>query len=170
MSQVTSGKPSKVIDGFVHRPEPTERYLYVKELHKSVLEYGYSLARWVMASLLVLNGGALVALSGLLKDYPAAAAAGGPKLVVGAMLAILTGIFAWLNCNAVADANSDRLNFVTYDTQDPKSADIKDKVAWVLAAGAFASAFASLYMFGAGCEKVADSVRVQQASEAGRPN
>jgi hypothetical protein len=79
----------------------TERaYDVLAKYNANVTEYGYAIARWVMASLVAVNGGAQVAILTSAERAPAAAAGAGPWFVVGLVMAISGGMATWVNCRA----------------------------------------------------------------------
>lgn len=141
------------------RRRPTTRaFDLVVERHDKVLDYQFGLGRWIMASLVVVNGGALLALLNAADKYPGAMMAAGPVFVVGLVLALLGGSVAWLNCNFVTAAADERLDWEALDIKKADSADTLDWWAWSLAWLAVLFTFASLAAFPIGAWEASRAV------------
>jgi hypothetical protein len=94
-----------------------------------VLEYQFALARWMLASLLLVNGGALLAIINSADKIPSAAA-GAPYFVAGVVSALLCGTCAWLNCNLVTIAADFRLDWTNLGVQASPAAERLDFWGW----------------------------------------
>jgi hypothetical protein len=71
------------------------RYDFHVAESQAAQRYQAELAKWLLASLVLVNGGALVLLANE-KDHAAAASAA-PAFIVGIVAAILCGFLGWLN-------------------------------------------------------------------------
>jgi hypothetical protein len=145
--------------------KPAENFVFVKELHKSSLEQANALSRWIMASLLLVNGGALVAISDAAEKHGAVADAAS-YFIWGVILAIFCGIAAWFNFNLIAEATSERLDWAALEAQNTRRADILDVGAWTLALIAIAAAITSLVLFGLGARAAGGAMRSPPAITA----
>lgn len=76
----------------------------------SVLTYQFDLAKWIMASLLLLNGGTLATVANSGDLAPALVRACATPLVIGVVTAIASGAFAWVNAAVIFDIYDDILN------------------------------------------------------------
>lgn len=74
------------------------------------LGYQLDLGKWMLGSLLVVNGGALVAIANADEAAAKLFAAGGIWFVAGLIAALLSGLFAWLNASVAADVYDDIAN------------------------------------------------------------
>lgn len=76
----------------------------------ATLGYQLDLGKWMLASLLVVNGGALVAIANADEVAARLFAAGGSWFVGGMVAALTSGFFAWANAAVAADVYDDISN------------------------------------------------------------
>jgi hypothetical protein len=74
------------------------------------LGYQLDLGKWMLASLLVVNGGALVAIANADEMAAKLFQAGGQWFVAGMVAALVSGFFAWANAAVAADVYDDIAN------------------------------------------------------------
>lgn len=118
----------------------------------SVREYGFSIARWLMASLLAINGGGQIAVLAAIDKTSAPAAGAGPWFVIGLITAVLGGMATWLNCGAVLHGIEERVdhNRGQIASPDTPAGRFSDKVASVMTVASTVAFFLSLICFGVG--------------------
>lgn len=143
--------------------EPTEGFRFVHDREEKILEYQFSVARWILASLLIVNGGALLALVNSFQDEPAVVDAGTPFLV-GVIAALLSGTFTWLNCNCIVMATGHRRDWETLDYQESETADRWDMAGSVMTILALVSALISLAAFPIGALEVQEAVEESRSA------
>jgi len=73
-------------------------YEFYLEESRAAQRYQFDLGKWLLASLILVNGGALVLLADGKKDALMASAA--PAFVSGIVAALLCGLCGWLNAGA----------------------------------------------------------------------
>lgn len=146
--------PGTIGEAISRRPkEPTENFRFIVNRHDKVLEYQFGLARWIMASLLVVNGGALLALLNSADKFGGVGSIALP-FVVGVVAALISGMLAWINCNLITMASDYRLDFDRLDRKSSEIAEKLDRWALGLGCGAVIFAFVSLAAFPWGAEQV----------------
>jgi hypothetical protein len=129
--------------------QPTETFRWLRSHEENIQKYQFDIARWIMASLLVVNGGGLLSLPDVVEKHPAAAGAA-TWFLVGVIGAVLVGTFAWFNCNCITMATSNRTNWEAVDYQESATADKWDVAAITFAWLSVASVVVSLGAFTAG--------------------
>lgn len=73
------------------------RYLVMKEMYFAVAERQYSYGMWLLASLLAVHGGSLLAISQAGELTPRLYQACGPLLIYGLAVTLFAGGMAWIN-------------------------------------------------------------------------
>jgi hypothetical protein len=121
---------------------PERAYDVLAKYNANVTEYGYAIARWVMASLVAVNGGAQIAILTSADKAPAAAVGAGPWFVVGLVTAIAGGMATWLNCRAWIFTVEQRVDHALGRIVDPETSAAR----WA-ARGAAAFAWLSQALF-----------------------
>lgn len=172
MGQLTDGPPTigaalhaSGTESAAQKIEPTESFRFVVSRHDKVLEYQFSVARWIMASLLVLNGGGLLSVLNAADRLPNALT-GGAWFLAGAVTAVLSGSIAWINCNLITTAADYRLDWHRLDYQESPTADKLEK--WALRTGvaSVAMALVSLLLFSAVAVAVKNAISHPHATSA----
>lgn len=160
VGSLTNQPPAGTVGGAVaqHKAQPSENFKFITARHDKVLEYQLGLGRWIMASLLLVNGGALVALLNVGDRY-ALALAGGHWFVVGVVAALLSGTFAWINCNLITIAADEFLDWENLHVQESVLGRVLHKWALGIAIVAVAASLVSLACFPLG------AIAIQQAIE-----
>lgn len=161
---IVTNQPSTIGGAICRAKEPTEIFRFIVNRHDKVLEFQFGLARWIMATLLVVNGGALLA---LLNSADKFADIGAVALffLVGVVAALLGGILAWVNCSLVPIASDERLDLGGMDARSSQTADILDNCAWWVVGAAVVSALISLTAFPLGANQ-ARKAFVPRATQA----
>lgn len=97
------------------------RYLLAKELYLTSAERQYSYGKWVLASLLTVHGGSLLAISQAGEATVRLYQACGPLLIYGLAVTLIAGGLAWINfsfaTNVYAHAIKDLLEGRSPDAQ-----------------------------------------------------
>jgi hypothetical protein len=150
------------------RKQPTETFKWLRSHHDKILEYQFSIARWLMASLLIINAGGLLSLPNVAEKH-VGALDGGPWFVLGLVLAVLTGTLAWFNCNCITAAVDHRTNWDEADYQDSPQADRFDYAAIALAWMSVVVAVLSLSAFTLGAIMVQRGVTAAATQAASPP-
>jgi hypothetical protein len=114
-----------------------------------MLEYQFGIARWIMASLLIINGGGLLALRDVVDKHPSSGVAA-PWFLIGIISAVLVGTFAWFNCNCITVAIDHRTDWENVDYKDSPRADHWDVAAITFAWLSVGAVAVSLAAFTAG--------------------
>ncbi|QHW25807.1 hypothetical protein GYN07_16305 [Rhizobium leguminosarum bv. viciae 248] len=108
------------------------------------------LSKWILASLLALNGGALLVFVQVTNTYPKLGASYSPMLfLMGALFAIASGLFAQKRNLTVSLVF---MKFLMADTDDRRAAELKDglKAEKFFERGALASVLMSVVALAAG--------------------
>lgn len=141
------------------RPPPTDDQVNNAKLQVllSFLNRQVEAGKWLLASLLVINGGAIAGLLSTDKIPPEALAASGRHFITGVGLAFAAGVMSW----AVADGyiyllRADlEVNIMAGEVPDPSHGQRLVTFAGVLA---FACTIGSLAFFGLGALSVTDAM------------
>jgi hypothetical protein len=144
------------------KAEPSENFRFITARHDKVLEYQLGLGRWIMASLLLVNGGALVAILNATDRYATAISAG-DWFVVGVVAALLSGTFAWINCNLITIAADEFLDWENLDVQESSLGRLLHKWAVGMAILAVTASIVSLVCFPLGAAAVHRAIEATPA-------
>jgi hypothetical protein len=137
------------------KKEPSEAFRFVRGQHDKILEYQFGIARWLMASLLLINGGGLVAIM----DAPGDMWAAARWFAAGVILAITSGTLSWVNCNLITLAADYRTDWENLEYRDSAKAAFWDFWALGFAIFAVVAAVGALVSFTGGALSAASEIR-----------
>ncbi|MDW9699286.1 hypothetical protein GOB04_17750 [Sinorhizobium meliloti] len=80
------------------------RYQVAKEMYFATAERQYSYGKWLLASLLTVHAGSLLAISQAGDAAPRLYQACGPLLIYGVAVTLIAGGLGWINFSVVANA------------------------------------------------------------------
>jgi hypothetical protein len=148
------------------RPSPSDDQIHTAKLQMllSFLNRQVEAGKWLLASLLVINGGAIAGLLSTDKIPPSALANSGRYFITGGGLAFAAGIMSW----AVADGyiyllRADLgITVMQNEKHDPKNGEILVTGAGILAFGCL---IGSLAFFGLGALSVTDAMVVKAKTD-----
>lgn len=84
-----------------YRLQARTLYSQLREERRAALGYQFDLGKWLIASLLIINGGALIAIGQRVSSDPTSLAAA-PWFVGGIVLGMLCGLTTWVNASLLA--------------------------------------------------------------------
>lgn len=164
-------------DAFLVRTVSDRMIAFVEHGYHETLTQTVQLYKWILASLITINGGAIVALSNVADRIPTAALGeAGGWFAAGCITAVLAGLAGALSANFTSGPMMESLLFWVdasatgkFDADKNESNARKlTKRGWVTTGTAVAIGLASLACFGLGAQNVAQHLSNQALPSAER--